>query len=141
MVVAGQIGRGDVFLVGPDSTRGDEIQKTRPCVILQRLFVITPQLGNGLGNVVALSTKRVDHSQAFALRSDEQAVMNLADDHRRQNRYLFRLFEKLSQAQECLQHVRIDIRDGNSLKGTISKPGRRRNLRCQLGCQEFIQIE
>jgi len=34
MVVAGDIRRGDVFLISLDPTRGDEIQKTRPCVIV-----------------------------------------------------------------------------------------------------------
>jgi len=50
MVVAGQIGRGDVFLVSLDPTRGDEIQKTRPCVIVSpdelntnlRTYIVAP---------------------------------------------------------------------------------------------------
>jgi mRNA interferase MazF len=55
MVVAGQIGRGDVFLVGLDSTRGDEIQKPRPCVIISpdelnlnlRTFIVAPLTTGG----------------------------------------------------------------------------------------------
>jgi mRNA interferase MazF len=34
MVTAGAVRRGDVFLVGLDPTRGSEIRKTRPCVIV-----------------------------------------------------------------------------------------------------------
>jgi mRNA interferase MazF len=55
MVVAEQIGRGDVFLVSPDPTRGDEIQKTRPCVIVSpdelntnlRTFIVAPLTTGG----------------------------------------------------------------------------------------------
>ena len=55
MVVAGQIGRGDVFLVCPDPARGDEIQKTRPCVIVSpdelntnlRTFIVAPLTTGG----------------------------------------------------------------------------------------------
>lgn len=34
MVAGGEIHRGEVFLISLDPTRGDEIQKTRPCVIV-----------------------------------------------------------------------------------------------------------
>jgi len=55
MVVAEQIGRGDVFLVSPDPARGDEIQKTRPCVIVSpdelntnlRTFIVAPLTTGG----------------------------------------------------------------------------------------------
>ncbi len=55
MVVAGQIGRGDVFLVSLDPARGDEIQKTRPCVIVSpdelnmnlRTFIVAPLTTGG----------------------------------------------------------------------------------------------
>ncbi len=55
MVVAGQIGRGDVFLVSPDPTRGDEIQKTLPCAIVSpdelntnlRTFIVAPLTSGG----------------------------------------------------------------------------------------------
>ena len=55
MVVAEQIGRGDVFLVSLDPTRGDEIQKTRPCVIVSpdelntnlRTFIVAPLTTGG----------------------------------------------------------------------------------------------
>jgi mRNA interferase MazF len=55
MVVAEQVGRGDVFLVSPDPARGDEIQKTRPCVIVSpdelntnlRTFIVAPLTTGG----------------------------------------------------------------------------------------------
>ncbi|MHC1728883.1 MAG: type II toxin-antitoxin system PemK/MazF family toxin [Syntrophobacteraceae bacterium] len=55
MVTAGQIGRGDVFLVSPAPTRGDEIQKARPCVIVSpdelntnlRTFIVAPLTTGG----------------------------------------------------------------------------------------------
>ena len=47
--------RGDVFLVGLDPTRGDEIQKTRPCVVVSpdelnsnlRTFIVAPLTTGG----------------------------------------------------------------------------------------------
>ena len=50
MVAAGDVRRGDVFLISLDPTRGDEIQKTRPCVIVSpdelnanlRTFIVAP---------------------------------------------------------------------------------------------------
>ena len=50
MVADGDIRRGNVFLVSLDPTRGDEIQKTRPCVIVSpdelnanlRTFIVAP---------------------------------------------------------------------------------------------------
>jgi mRNA interferase MazF len=50
MVVAGDVCRGDVFLISLDPTRGDEIQRTRPCVIVSpdelnanlRTFIVAP---------------------------------------------------------------------------------------------------
>jgi len=75
---------------------------------LKRLFVIISQPGDALGYLVTLCTERVDHSQAFALRSNEQTIMDLTDNHRCENRYLFRLLEKLNQAQEGIQHVGIN---------------------------------
>ena len=55
MVVAGDIRRGDVFLISLDPTRGDEIQKTRPCVIVSpdelnanlRTFIVAPLTTGG----------------------------------------------------------------------------------------------
>jgi mRNA interferase MazF len=55
MVAAGDIRRGDVFLVSLDPTRGDEIQKTRPCVIVSpdelnanlRTFIVAPLTTGG----------------------------------------------------------------------------------------------
>lgn len=48
--MAESVHRGDVFLVNLDPTRGDEIQKTRPCVIVSpdelnthlRTFIVAP---------------------------------------------------------------------------------------------------
>ena len=50
MVKNDMVHRGDVFLVGLDPTMGDEIQKTRPCVVVSpnelnshlRTFIIAP---------------------------------------------------------------------------------------------------
>jgi mRNA interferase MazF len=55
MVVAGDIRKGDVFLISLDPTRGDEIQKTRPCVIVSpdelnahlRTFIVAPLTNGG----------------------------------------------------------------------------------------------
>lgn len=46
----GQVARGDVFLVNLDTTRGGEIRKTRPCVVVSpdelnahlRTFIVAP---------------------------------------------------------------------------------------------------
>lgn len=35
---AGPPRRGDVYLISLDPTRSSEIRKTRPCVVLQRMF-------------------------------------------------------------------------------------------------------
>ena len=50
MVMADIVRRGDVFLVSLDPTRGVEIQKTRPCVVVSpdelndhlRTFIVAP---------------------------------------------------------------------------------------------------
>lgn len=50
MVIAGAISRGDVYLVDLNPTRGSEIQKTRPCVVVSpdelnahlRTFIVAP---------------------------------------------------------------------------------------------------
>jgi mRNA interferase MazF len=55
MVTAGDIRRGDVFLISLDPARGDEIQKTRPCVIVSpdelnanlRTFIVAPLMTGG----------------------------------------------------------------------------------------------
>ncbi|GKT07004.1 mRNA interferase [Desulforhabdus sp. TSK] len=55
MVAGGDIRRGDVFLISLDPTRGDEIQKTRPCVIVSpdelnanlRTFIVAPLTTGG----------------------------------------------------------------------------------------------
>jgi len=48
--VIGRVGRGHVFLVNLDPTRGDEIRNTRPCVVVSpdelnahlRTFIVAP---------------------------------------------------------------------------------------------------
>jgi mRNA interferase MazF len=55
MVAGGDMRRGDVFLVSLDPARGDEIQKTRPCVIVSpdelnanlRTFIVAPLTTGG----------------------------------------------------------------------------------------------
>ena len=55
MVAAEDIRRGDVFLISLDPSRGDEIQKTRPCVIVSpnelnanlRTFIVAPLTTGG----------------------------------------------------------------------------------------------
>jgi mRNA interferase MazF len=50
MVAVEAVQRGDVFLISLDPTRGDELQKMRPCVIvapdelnaLLRTFIVAP---------------------------------------------------------------------------------------------------
>jgi len=54
-VITEDVRRGDVFLVSLDPTRGGEIQKTRPCVIVSpdelnaslRTFIIAPLTTGG----------------------------------------------------------------------------------------------
>jgi mRNA interferase MazF len=55
MVAGGDVRRGDVFLISLDPTRGDEIQKARPCVIVSpdelnanlRTFIVAPLTTGG----------------------------------------------------------------------------------------------
>lgn len=55
MVAAGDVRRGDVFLISLDPTCGDEIQKTRPCVVVSpdelntnlRTFIVVPLTTGG----------------------------------------------------------------------------------------------
>lgn len=55
VVITEDVRRGDVFLVSLDPTRGGEIQKTRPCVIVSpdelnaslRTFIIAPLTTGG----------------------------------------------------------------------------------------------
>lgn len=55
MVMADIVRRGDVFLVSLDPTRGGEIQKTRPCVVVSpdelndhlRTFIVAPLTTGG----------------------------------------------------------------------------------------------
>ena len=49
-LAVGQVGRGDVFLVNLNPTRGGEIRKTRPCLVVSpdelnanlRTFIVAP---------------------------------------------------------------------------------------------------
>lgn len=55
MVTADAVRRGEVFLVNLDPTRGSEIQKTRPCVVVSpnelnvhlRTFIVAPMTTGG----------------------------------------------------------------------------------------------
>jgi mRNA interferase MazF len=55
MVKTEDVRRGDVFLVSLDPARGDEIQKTRPCVVVSpdelnsylRTFIVAPLTTGG----------------------------------------------------------------------------------------------
>lgn len=55
MVKTEDVRRGDVFLVGLDPTRGGEIRKTRPCVVISpdelnaclRTFIVAPLTTGG----------------------------------------------------------------------------------------------
>ncbi len=55
MVAPGAVRRGDVFLVGLDPAQGEEMQKTRPCVIVSpdelnahlRTFIVAPLTTGG----------------------------------------------------------------------------------------------
>ncbi|MBI5568447.1 MAG: type II toxin-antitoxin system PemK/MazF family toxin [Desulfomonile tiedjei] len=55
VVMPDDVRRGDVFLVSLDPTRGDEIRKTRPCVIISpdelnahlRTFIVAPLTTGG----------------------------------------------------------------------------------------------
>jgi mRNA interferase MazF len=55
VVTVPAVRRGDVFLVGLDPTQGEEIQKTRPCVVVSpdelnahlRTFIVAPLTTGG----------------------------------------------------------------------------------------------
>ena len=55
MVTAGHVSRGDIFLVALNPTRGSEIRKTRPCVVVSpdelnthlRTFIVAPLTTGG----------------------------------------------------------------------------------------------
>ena len=55
MVTRTDVRRGEVYLVNLDPTRGDEIQKTRPCVVVSpdelnahmRTFIVAPMTSAG----------------------------------------------------------------------------------------------
>jgi mRNA interferase MazF len=75
MVVAGDIRRGDVFLISLDPTRGDEIQKTRPCVIVSpdelnanlRTFSVAPLTSGGHPYPFRVACKFQDRSGHIVL--------------------------------------------------------------------------
>jgi len=54
-VAVGAVGRGDVFLINLNPTRGGEIRKTRPCVVVSpdelnthlRTFIVAPLTTGG----------------------------------------------------------------------------------------------
>lgn len=55
VVTRTEVRRGDVYLVNLDPTRGDEIHKTRPCVVVSpdelnahlRTFIVAPMTSGG----------------------------------------------------------------------------------------------
>jgi len=85
VVTSGSVRRGEVFLVGLDPTRGGEMRKTRPCVIVSpdelnaylRTFVVAPlttgghaypfrvscRFGKRAGHVVLDQIRTVDHER------------------------------------------------------------------------------
>lgn len=54
-LAVGRVGRGDVFLIASNPTRGGEIRKTRPCVVVSpdelnaylRTFIVAPLTTGG----------------------------------------------------------------------------------------------
>lgn len=85
MVTPGVVRRGEIFLVDLDPTRGSEIRKTRPCVIVSpddlndhlRTFIVAPlttgghpypfrvpcRFGGKAGYVVVDQVRTVDHER------------------------------------------------------------------------------
>ena len=85
MVAGREVRRGEVFLVELSPTRGSEIRKTRPCVIVSpdelnahlRTFIVAPLTKGGhrypfrvpcrfagkMGHVVLDQTRAVDHER------------------------------------------------------------------------------
>ncbi|MEN6438785.1 MAG: type II toxin-antitoxin system PemK/MazF family toxin [Syntrophobacter sp.] len=55
MVMDDTVRRGDVFLVSPDPTSGDEIRKARPCIVISpdelnahlRTYIVAPLTSGG----------------------------------------------------------------------------------------------
>jgi mRNA interferase MazF len=75
MVVVEDVLRGDVFLISLDPARGDEIQKTRPCVIVSpnelnanvRTFIVAPLTTGGHPYPFRVSCKFQDRSGHIVL--------------------------------------------------------------------------
>lgn len=59
----GSVARGDVFLVNLNPTRGSEIQKTRPCVV-----VSPDELNDHLGTFIVAPLTTGEHSYPFRVR-------------------------------------------------------------------------
>ena len=94
-----------------------------------------------MGDLIALGTEGVQSAQEFPLRADEQAVMDFADNERPEYGDLLRFLEKIDKAQERMQDIGIDVRDGEPLVG--AGPGRagRRDFRREPGDQVLVQIK
>ena len=101
---------------------GGHVHLLSQLVDLQRFPVIVPQPRDGLGDLIALGTEGVQSAQEFPLRADEQAVMDFADNERPEYGDLLRFLEKIDKAQERMQDIGIDVRDGEPLVG--AGPGR-----------------
>ena len=85
MVTQDAVRRGEVFLIGPDPSRGAEIRKVRPCVVVSpddlnahlRTFIVAPmttgghrypfrvacRFGGKLGHVVLDQIRTVDRER------------------------------------------------------------------------------
>jgi len=59
-VVAGPVGRGDVYLINLNPTRGGEIRKTRPCVV-----VSPDELNAHLGTFIVAPLTTGSHPYPF----------------------------------------------------------------------------
>src|SRR3989304_9584319 len=74
-LAVGQVGRGDVFLVNLDPTRGGEIRKTRPCVVVSpdelnadlRTFIVAPLTPGSHSYPFRVSCKFQDKSDHVVL--------------------------------------------------------------------------
>ena len=67
--------------------------------------------------------------------------MDFADDERPKYGDLLRLFEEGDEAQERIQDVGIDVRNGEPLIGTGSGRAGRRDFRREPGDQVLVQIK
>ena len=107
---------------------GGHVYLLSQLVDLQRFPIVVAQPCDGLGDLIALGAEGVQPPQEFPLGADEQAVMDFADDERPQYGDLLRFFEEGDEAQERIQDVGIDVRNGEPLIGAGSGRAGRRDL-------------